>query len=102
MGTNYYHRDAQGAENGRHIGKRSGGWSFALHVYPAEGINTLADWEKLWSAGVIENECGDLIGPQEMRRIVMEGAGPRRREVDSVYVVANDPAGFDCMVGEFS
>jgi len=28
----------------RHLGVSSGGWCFALHVYPEEGINTLDDW----------------------------------------------------------
>jgi hypothetical protein len=30
--------------NKRQLGQSSGGWCFALRVYPEEGINTLDDW----------------------------------------------------------
>jgi hypothetical protein len=52
MGTNYYlHQKGNLLERlerevsfVRHIGKSSGGWCFALRVYPEEGINSLTDW----------------------------------------------------------
>lgn len=56
MGTNYYLEkskpEPEGLESQRlHIGKSSGGWCFALHVIPEEGLNSLADWVARWSAG---------------------------------------------------
>lgn len=45
MGVNYYEASTA-TPDGRclHIGKSSGGWCFALHVYPVTGIRTLQDW----------------------------------------------------------
>lgn len=74
MGTNYYLHDKPDCECcGRpyeplHIGKSSAGWCFALHVIPEEGINSLDDWVKRWSApgAFIRNEYGDAISTAEM------------------------------------
>ena len=48
MGTNYYLNNTSlldpKFENCLHIGKSSGGWAFALRVYPELGINSLEDW----------------------------------------------------------
>lgn len=60
MGTNYYH--VVRGKPDRHIGKSSGGWCFALHVYPEDGINTLVDWIKvLGKGGRILNEYRERI-----------------------------------------
>lgn len=60
MGTNYYH--VVRGKPDRHIGKSSGGWCFALHVYPEEGINTLEDWTKrLVKSGKIRDENGTSV-----------------------------------------
>lgn len=40
MGTNYY---LTIGGNKLHLGKSSGGWVFALHVYPELGINNFED-----------------------------------------------------------
>lgn len=78
MGTNYYLKTAEKPpceccgrdfENGaKHIGKSSAGWCFSLHVIPEEGINDLADWERLWNAAgaFIEDEYGDRHTPESM------------------------------------
>lgn len=52
----------------RHIGKSSAGWCFSLHVIPEDGINTLNDWRREWSAeGVtIEDEYGAAWTPADM------------------------------------
>lgn len=77
MGTNYYLKTNKCEHCGRadepvHIGKSSGGWCFSLHVIPEDGINSLADWEARWPTGVIENEYGETITPEEMRKIITE------------------------------
>lgn len=80
MGTNYYLSTQKpcshcGREYDRlHIGKSSGGWCFALHVMPDDGINGLDDWQRLWSqpGATIRDEYGTEIGKVEMlSRITM-------------------------------
>lgn len=83
MGTNYY-LCKKGEKlicphcledvNRRHIGKSSAGWVFALHVYPAEGIHDLRDWEKLWrdEAYQIEDEYGKVITHNKMLENITE------------------------------
>ncbi len=74
MGTNYYEVLEEscptcgrgGAE--RHIGKSSGGWCFALHVYPEEGINDWPDWQARLRH--IRDEYGDDISPEDLVAIV--------------------------------
>lgn len=78
MGTNYYYLPSDycptcGAPRGeeRHIGKSSGGWCFALHVYPDEGIHDLQDWEERWrEGGTIRDEYGRGIPRGEMINII--------------------------------
>lgn len=83
MGTNYYlHEKAPCPTCGHgddplHIGKSSGGWCFALHVIPEQGINTLDDWVARWSVeGVsIQNEYEEAVTPAEMLKIITERNG---------------------------
>jgi len=89
MGTNYYWTE-QGepcACCGRpferlHIGKSSGGWCFSLHVIPDQGINDLADWETRWAkpGSIIEDEYGERITPETMRRVITERSWPRPKD----------------------
>lgn len=80
MGTNYYLYPKRPCPccgrpyESLHIGKSSGGWVFALHVIPEEGIHSLADWRLRWSApdAEIQNEYGDTISPAEMLSIITE------------------------------
>jgi len=52
MGTNYYLHAPKCFHCGKeeeeplHLGKSSGGWCFALRIYPEDGIN---NWQQLWS-----------------------------------------------------
>jgi hypothetical protein len=69
MGTNYYCK-IKGEE--KHIGKSSGGWVFALHVYPDEGILNLSDWLPDLSVEPIEDEYGTPISYDEMVKIITE------------------------------
>ncbi len=55
-----------------HIGKSAAGWCFSLHVYPAEDINTLADWQKVWQGKMIRNGSGEEISAAEMLSIITE------------------------------
>tara|TARA_R110002050_G_scaffold222861_1_gene358657 strand:+ start:53 stop:421 length:369 start_codon:yes stop_codon:yes gene_type:complete len=58
MGTNYYVYTPTNHNNGKHFGKRSAGWDFALHVYPDEGIFRLEDWLLLLSDKKVEVRDG--------------------------------------------
>jgi hypothetical protein len=63
MGTNYYlHFKGEKI----HIGKSSGGWCFALHVYPEHGIRDLDDWVQAFKYGTIFNEYDDPISVDGM------------------------------------
>lgn len=73
MGTNYYlHRNVCGAcgrgDTPLHIGKSSVGWCFSLHVQ--DEIQSLEDWKAIWAEGVIKNEYGDVVPPEEMLEII--------------------------------
>jgi hypothetical protein len=82
MGTNYYlyergdliNRLVQDEPTERHIGKSSGGWCFALRVYPEEGINSLTDWYKRMKQhnNVIKDEYGSEWTIDEMIREITD------------------------------
>jgi len=87
MGTNYYWTEEPCPnpckhckdESRMHIGKSSGGWCFALHVYPEQGINTLGDWKVMFAqpGSRITNEYGDTVPVHEMLRIITERSWKR-------------------------
>ena len=72
MGTNYYVASEPPCECCRrggelkHIGKSSAGWCFSLHVEPANGINSLEDWQEFWKDKQITDEYGKEILPEIM------------------------------------
>ena len=79
VGTNYYLKKNPCPHCGRaeeevHIGKSSGGWCFALHVYPEDGINDMADWLPLLTSdkNSIRDEYGQDIHSGEMLCIIRE------------------------------
>lgn len=80
MGTNFYlHKNVcshcERSDPPKHIGKSSGGWTFALHVYPEEGIRDLSDWIPLFEdvkVNVIKNEYGQKLTADEMRVTIIE------------------------------
>ena len=83
MGTNYYLKNdpcphCGRSDDRRHIGKSSGGWTFALRVYPDEGINTLEDWKPLFASGAIEDEYGDDVSCDEMLSAITERTWDRK------------------------
>lgn len=118
MGTNYFYErassepcptcDHEQDSSRLHIGKSSAGWVFALHVIPAEGLNSLDDWEALWNrpGGQIRDEYGEHVSPEAMQRIIRERTplpkqsqyGPRRDPDRSKH----GPGTWDLHTHEFS
>ena len=90
-----------------HIGKSSGGWCFALHVFPGQSHlpQNLEDWKRLWEqeGNVITNEYGEQLTPRQMEGIVLRekwvGAETFRRRDDCV---AHGDGLYDLIEGEFS
>lgn len=86
MGTNFYlHKNICGhcgrGDEPKHIGKSSSGWTFALHVYPEEGIRDLNDWIPLFEnpKDVIKNEYGDKLTAGEMQAEIIQ----RSQKIDN-------------------
>lgn len=52
-----------------HIGKKSWGWCFGMHVYPGM-IESYKDWLDVFSYGTIRNEYHDHIRKEEMIKII--------------------------------
>lgn len=114
MGTNFYWLEKPPcptcghAEEGKHIGKSSVGWVFALHVYPEEGIHGLDDWiARFFRDGTdIRDEYGKLVPASEMvQRIAGRSAGGRellRASPDGRHTLGHGPGTWDLHVGEFS
>ena len=130
MGTNYYLKFKPCPHCGltkpeMHIGKSSGGWHFALHVEPEQGIKDLDDWRKLFSApaAVIRDEYGKLVAIDEMIAIITDrkwltkqkwtqreydendaepGLNNLVRSKIERFCISHGAGTWDCIVGEFS
>lgn len=132
MGTNYYLRGKPPCPHcgrpypDKHIGKSSGGWCFALHIIPEEGINDLHDWINLWikPEAIITDEYDTVISPMEMAKIIAERRwhgvrgwtqreyddnhaerGPNgliRSKIEPGHCVKHGAGTWDCIEGEFS
>lgn len=129
MGTNFYWHEKAPCEHcgrtdgeGKHIGKSSMGWVFALHVYPEDGITDLLDWiDRFFESPHIFDEYGQKVPVADMiERIVMRGSrdghpkdfaysanhavpGPRglvRAKVD--HRTRHGAGTWDCHTGDFS
>jgi hypothetical protein len=74
MGTNYYLQTHEGKQ-GRHIGKSSKGWTFALRQYPEDMIFSLHDWTYLIDAFGVLDENGSPISRSEFYRVIKERDG---------------------------
>jgi hypothetical protein len=121
MGTNYYLRAkpacdhcGRGPDKGLHIGKSSGGWCFALHVYPdgehdgEPAPRDLVEWVLRFHEGIID-EYGDDISPEEMigtitKRGAWTAAGHvlRRHDIDRDHCIGHGDGSYDLMIGWFS
>jgi len=80
MGTNFYIQETKfcpccdqivGEENTYHIGKRSSGWAFLLHLDKEQNINSLLDIIKLWDGKVIIDEYEKKYTPEQMLEIIV-------------------------------
>jgi hypothetical protein len=88
MGTNYYLHEKPDCKccgrpfEPKHIGKSSGGWCFALRVYPDDSINTLDDWRELWGkpGAFIRNEYDEVIPIEDMELIITVRHGKDRTD----------------------
>jgi len=77
MGTNYYWtgnvcETCKRGDDEIHIGKSSGGWTFALHIHPHDGVNDLSDWKGKLKTGEIRNEYNDKFTYGEILKIITE------------------------------
>lgn len=137
MGTNYYFKNNCCPTCGRceeeiHIGKSSGGWCFALHVYPERGINDLSEWKALFyqPTASIQDEYRHPVSADEMVRVITERTGrgeagqpfgyadwksfyrqnyaergPNgllRHRADHARCIRQGEGTWDCMTGDFS
>lgn len=118
MGTNYYWYPSPQCEHcGRedkpiHVGKSSGGWVFALHVYPenylSDKIKDLKGWQRLFDIGgsYIRDEYGKIIKRHDMMKIITKRKGLnkeklRRHDLDS-FCIKHGKGTWDLCVGQFS
>jgi len=128
MGTNYYYKNNEDytlPPDGKHIGKSSLGWCFALHVYPLEGIFDLSDWFRIMSkpGDFIESENRRYITIVEMLDIITNRSaenidtdlrmpplgtfvpGPRgllRNAIHPPRVLGHGAGTWDLLTGDFS
>jgi len=72
MTTNYYAVNTETGEE-LHIGKKSYGWCFALHVIPEQNLNNLDDWIDILNGTYYEiiNEYGDLLSLSQLLNIIV-------------------------------
>ncbi len=109
MGTNFYLSDPACSGCGhveriRHIGKRSAGWRFLLHVEIESDVPVGLDgWEaEFRRPGFrIFDEYGGDYTPEAMLAIIKEWGVPdgKRVPVDDLHCHENE---HDCATGEFS
>lgn len=114
MDTNYYWHSQPDCDCcGRphaplHIGKSSGGWAFALHVIPEQGIHSLDDWRARWAmpGSFIRDDHGELVSVKEMERTITErtwrGQPVLHNLVDHRHCIERGPGTWDLITGEFS
>ena len=112
MGTNYYLNPevcptCGHTKEGKHIGKSSAGWAFALHVYPDEEIHTLDDWRLLWNepGARIVNEYEEPISVETMERIIVDrvwNGQMSRSKIDGTHCIGHGPGSWDYIVNELS
>jgi hypothetical protein len=135
MGTNYYLHEHTCAWCGRsdeiHIGKSSGGWCFALHIY--EAIPDLAAWQLRWGQREAQIRAqGEevVLTPEQMLAIITKRSWPERpkpghpytnwahfhlrnhsetgpnglvrHKIDGEHCIGHGEGTWDLMIGEFS
>lgn len=84
MGTNFYVIDNYTLEE-FHFGKSSGGWAFAIQIFPEEEINNLDDWiEFIGNDCTIEDEYGTIWTVEEILIMLKERSALPREESNPV------------------
>jgi len=108
MGTNFYLKESKckhcGREEdrGKHIGKSSAGWVFALHVYPDEGIRDLDDWLRLFYEKEIVDEYGKQLTASEMIHWIID-RNPNMLSAEGEYHgISKGFGNWDLHTGDFS
>ena len=114
MSTNYYlckmpaHAEKPLA-NLIHIGKRSAGWAFGLHVIPELGINNLDNWitefDRPESLHIVD-EYGTILSSKDMLDIITSpqsnwGHPVQHRRAGAFGCVGNGNGPYDYIRGEF-
>lgn len=113
MGTNFYLHASACSECGRadpprHIGKRSAGWVFLLHVERGDADRripeNLAGWEALFNTDglVILDGYGCAYTTAAMLLVIREGRGKRHPAEGTMHEFAHDGLPYDRATGEFS
>ena len=97
-----------------HVGKSTGGWSFALHVYPDMNIHTLNDWKALADRLIadgwhFEDEYKAEISPEALWRVVERADYKesdlqhlRRSKPSPGYCLGQGEGYYDYITGNFS
>jgi len=111
MGTNYYyHEESPCPVCGRlneplHIGKSTGGWCFALHIYPEAGVRDLKGWLRLFrcKGTYILDEYGDRVSRIAMKKIITDrkwkGSTMNRYELEHNGAVSGPNGLIRCAIG---
>lgn len=121
MGTNYYFEPegettpccecGQDRPVRKHIGKRSAGWVFLLHIYPSEHIEELTGWKIYWNnhPGRIVNEYGERLTHDELEGIILngcpmsgQGVRPLLRQPVHFENITRPGLPYDCLIGDFT
>jgi hypothetical protein len=108
MGTNYYAKTGKkitvtcdcGFEHlideELHIGKKSCGWKFTLHIIPEKGINELEDWRPILKSSEIYDEYDRSVSYDDMIKTIIGdyedyGLVPRVKYNNYGYITMEDP-----------
>lgn len=82
-----------------HIGKKSWGWAFGLHVYP-DMLNTYQDWLDVFQYGTIRDEYNRVLRKCDMIKIIdvkgLDGTGiDEEKKVSRANAVQDQFSEFD-------
>jgi hypothetical protein len=108
MGTNYYAYEQPDCthcgrnEEGRHIGKSSGGWKFCFRSYEYDGLTTYKAWlDYLNGCPLIKDENGEQWSVKDLQTLIESKQGGRSHLYDrgKDYL---DQDGYNFSTHEFS
>lgn len=117
MGTNFYWRaDSPRCEtcNQRlpdhglpprlHVGKRSAGWKFHVHIHPEQGIRSWADWKDRLTetSGLLRDEYGRTINVEAFIRDVEDLQARTDTRHGDLYQGSVDDQGYAITASDFT